>query len=223
MAFSSHRLWLHGKGLKICFSNKTDGDLSFYAPQSIPNNLVSPLPLTLCSTPYRSSSCLPLLSNAVCSYTLRGSLFLWVPAPSCKPETAIVIEYSIGEPFNKTGNGIRLCINVLCWNKRSYHHLKCSSCFKRTFSLPSLQAMRSKMTRISFFLFSLSECSSTNIFSGYLAYFPIHPSAPLPDLGGRIQAAPQNVTVTKSPSGVLARSPFFSSVCMRCVRGQWGL
>lgn len=46
---------------------------------------------------------------------------------------------------------------------------------------------------------SLYECSLPNIFNGYLSYFPIYPSAPLPDLGGGIQAAPQNVTVMKSP------------------------
>lgn len=73
------------------------------------------------------------------------------------------------------------------------------------------------MTRISFLLCSLCECSSPNILYGYLAYFPIHPSALLPDLGGGIQAAPQKVTVMKSPSGIFGSQPYFSpSACSVC-------
>lgn len=78
------------------------------------------------------------------------------------------------------------------------------------------------MTRISFPLGGLCECSWPNILYGYLAYFPIHPSALLPDLGGGIHAAPQKVTVMTSPSGVLALSPIFlhlHAVCVVC----WGL
>lgn len=47
---------------------------------------------------------------------------MWVPAPSSKRETSFVIEYSIGELFNKSGNAIPLCINVLRRGKRSHHH-----------------------------------------------------------------------------------------------------
>ena len=78
------------------------------------------------------------------------------------------------------------------------------------------------MTRISFLLCSLCECSSSNIFYGYLAYFPTRPSAPRPDLGGGKQAAPQNITVMKGPSGVFGSQPFFfppsACVCV-CVGG----
>lgn len=78
------------------------------------------------------------------------------------------------------------------------------------------------MTRISF-LCSLCECSSPNIFYGYLAYFPIRPSAPRPDLGGGKQAAPQNITVMKSPSGVFGFQPYFFLHLPAVCAGQWGL
>lgn len=68
----------------------------------------------------------------------------------------------------------------------------------------------------------LCECSLPNILYSYLAYFPIHPSAPFRDLGGGIQAAPQKVIVMKSPSGVLALSPIFLHLHAVCVR-WWGL
>lgn len=79
------------------------------------------------------------------------------------------------------------------------------------------------MTRISFLLCSLCECSSPNIFYGYLAYFPIRPSAPRPDLGGGKQAAPQNITVMKSPSGVFGFQPYFFLHLPAVCAGQWGL
>lgn len=92
----------------------------------------------------RSSTRLPSLSNAFCSFTRRGRVFLWVPAPSSKREAVILIEYSIGEPFSKRGNGIRRRINVLYWGKRSHHHFSAQAVFKKAFSLPSLRAMSAK-------------------------------------------------------------------------------
>lgn len=50
---------------------------------------------------------------------------------------------------------------------------------------------------------------------------PIHPPAPLPDLGGGIQAALQKVIVMKSPSGALADSPIF--LHLHAGREWWGL
>lgn len=99
----------------------------------------------------RSSTCLPLLSKAFCSFTLRGWVFIWVPAPSSKREAVILIEYSIGEPFSKRGNGIQRRINVLYCGKKSHHHFSAQAVFKKAFSLASLQAMRNEMD---FFLVS---------------------------------------------------------------------
>ena len=159
----------------------------------------------------------------MCSAAPRseGAYFLWVPAPSSKRETAIVIEYSIGEPFNKSGNGIRLCINVLCWGKRSHHHFNVQAVLKEHLACHLSGPWEQNDTDF-FLLCTLCECSSPNILCGYLAYFPIHPSAPLRDLGGGIQAALQKVIVMKSPSGVLALSPIFLHLHAVCV-GWWGL
>lgn len=132
-----------------------------------------PLPLHI-PPPYRSSSRLALLSNAFCSSALRGRLFLWVPAPSSKRETAFVIEYSIGEPFNKSGNGIRLRINVLCRGKRSHHHFNVQAVLKEHLACHLSRPWEQNDTDV-FLLCTLCECSSPNILYGYVAYFP-HPS-----------------------------------------------
>lgn len=57
--------------------------------------------------------------------------FFYGPQPRLpNQKTAIVIEYSIGEPFSKSGNGIRLCTNVLCRRKRSHHHFAVQAVLK---------------------------------------------------------------------------------------------
>lgn len=91
---------------------------------------------------------MPSLPRPMQLCTQREPIFMG-PSPVFQQETAIVIEYSIGEPFNKSGNGIRLCINVLCRGEKEPSLFQCSSCFKRAFSPPSLQAMRAKWHEIS--------------------------------------------------------------------------
>lgn len=70
---------------------------------------------------------LPMYSAALRS---EGADFYGSQPRLPKPETAIVIEYSIGEPFNKSGNGIGICINVLSGSKRSHHRFTVQAVLK---------------------------------------------------------------------------------------------
>ena len=77
-------------GLKMWFLNKMVPQmrslvfLYFFAPQPIPNNLIAPVPLTLHTTPIQERHMPSTAAQCVCSSTLRGSLFIWVPASSSK-------------------------------------------------------------------------------------------------------------------------------------------
>ena len=169
-----------------------------YLNKTVPHrsNLVFSLPANTKQPPHSSainiihhphtwsSTCLPLLSNAFCSSTLRGKVLIWVPALSSKWETVILIEDSIGEPFNKSGNGIQLCINVLRWGKRSHHHFSVQAVLKQHLACRLSRPWEQNDIDFFFVLCTLYESFPPNIFYGYFAFFPTHPSAPLPDLGG---------------------------------------
>lgn len=150
---------------------------------------------------------------------LTGSLFIWVPVSPSKRETAIVIEYSIGEPFNKSGNGIQLCINVLCWGERSHHHFNVQAVLKEHLACHHSRPWEPNDMDFFFLCTFVWMFLLPNILYGYLAYFPQPSLSTSPCSRWRDTSSLQKVIVMKKPLRRFWLSALFFSICMQCVYG----
>lgn len=162
----------------------------------------------------------PFHQGPTCSAAPRSqAAYLYGSQPRL-PETAIVIEYSIGEPFNRSGNGIQLRINVLCWSKRSHHHFNVQAVLKEHLAC-HLSRPREQNDTDFFLLCTLCECSSPNILCGYLAYFPQPSLSTSPWSRWRDTSSSTEGYCHEKPLRRSGFQPYFApSACSVCLRAR---